>query len=88
MRDQPYKPEGLAERWQCSARYVRKLLENGSLKGFRLGKLWRIPACEVERYEACMVASSSEPTGESSALFGTTMQDVDNVVRLARQIGR
>lgn len=47
----PYSPETLADRWGCSAEKVRLMYRSGELPGFRLGKLIRIPANEVERYE-------------------------------------
>ena len=49
--NKPYTPESLAERWSCSAEQVRKMIHRGELCGFRLGKLIRIPAIEVERFE-------------------------------------
>jgi excisionase family DNA binding protein len=47
----PFSPETLADRWGCSAEKVRLMYRAGELAGFRLGKLIRIPAAEVERYE-------------------------------------
>lgn len=51
MAERPYSPETLADRWGCSAEKVRLMYRSGELAGFRLGKLIRIPANEVERYE-------------------------------------
>ena len=53
----PYSPRTLAERWGCSAEKVRLMFEARELDGFRLGKLIRIPAAEVERYECQTTAS-------------------------------
>lgn len=47
----PYSPETLGERWGCSAEKIRMMFHAGELAGFRLGKLIRIPASEVERFE-------------------------------------
>ncbi len=47
----PYSPESLAERWGCSSEKIRQMYHLGELGGFRLGKLIRIPAVEVERVE-------------------------------------
>jgi len=58
MGARPYSPETLAERWDCSAEKIRRMYHDGELAGFRLGKLIRIPAAEVERYE-CQISSSS-----------------------------
>lgn len=66
----PYSPETLAERWGCSAEKVRLMFRNGELAGFRLGKLIRIPAAEVERYE-CQNTPSPD-TEESSPSPSTT----------------
>ena len=49
----PYTPETLAERWGCSSAHVRSMIRRGELAHFRLGgKLLRIAAREVERYES------------------------------------
>jgi excisionase family DNA binding protein len=69
LRAKPYSPESLAERWDCSAEKVRQMVHRGELDGFRLGKLIRIPAIEVEKYECSQQqevnAFNSSPTGES-----------------------
>ena len=65
VRPKPYTPETLAERWGCSAEKIRQMFHNGELTGFRLGKLIRIPAIEVERYE-CLPLTSSSTIAESS----------------------
>lgn len=41
----------LAERWKCSDGQVRRLVGNGQLRSFRLGKLVRISRNAVEEYE-------------------------------------
>lgn len=51
MTARPFTPETLAERWNCSAQKIRNMVQNGEIVGFRLGKLIRIPAVEVERIE-------------------------------------
>ncbi|NVD45719.1 excisionase family DNA-binding protein [Altererythrobacter sp. HHU K3-1] len=66
----PYSPETLAARWGCSAEKVRLMYHAGELAGFRLGKLIRIPAAEVDRYECQNTPShgteiSSQSHGES-----------------------
>lgn len=48
----PYTVPALADRWQCSKDFVYSLIRNGELNAFRLGgKLLRIAAKEVERFE-------------------------------------
>ena len=50
--EKPYTPALLAARWGCSTTLVYDLLNAGSLAGFRLGTLWRIPVLSVEEYES------------------------------------
>jgi excisionase family DNA binding protein len=51
---QAFRPAQLAERWQCSERHVRNLINRGELKFFRLGgKLVRVPRAAVEEFEQC-----------------------------------
>jgi excisionase family DNA binding protein len=47
----PFSPETLAERWGCSSDKVRRMYRAGEIEGFKLGKLIRIPAAAVERFE-------------------------------------
>lgn len=62
----PYSPETLAVRWSCSSEKVRRMYHDGELSGFRLGKLIRIPANEVERYECQNTdLSGTEDSGAS-----------------------
>ena len=72
MTARPHSPETLADRWSCSAEKIRQMCRKGELSYFRLGKLIRIPANEVERVE-CLntalcateanTASLTEPLG-------------------------
>ena len=80
----PYSPETLAQRWGCSAEKVRLMCKGGELASFRLGKLIRIPAAEVDRYECQITASLC--TGESSP-SPSERENVRAEFRLARQIG-
>jgi excisionase family DNA binding protein len=61
MIKKPFSPETLAERWNCSAEKVRQMVHQGELGGFRLGKLIRIPAIEVERIE-CLDSNHTTPS--------------------------
>jgi excisionase family DNA binding protein len=80
----PYSPETLAERWGCSSEKVRLMYKDGELAGFRLGKLIRIPADEVERYECQNTAS---PCTEENLPSPSRMEESRAEFRLARQIG-
>lgn len=85
MTAKPYSPESLAERWCCSAEKVRIMYRNGELAGFRLGKLIRIPAAEVERYE-CQNTPSPSTEENSPSLIERQMVNRAEY-QLARQIG-
>lgn len=73
--DRPYSPETLASRWGCSAEKIRQMCRHGELAAFRLGKLIRIPANEVERVECQNIDwsdtedSSASPTPDPMAGF-------------------
>lgn len=79
----PFSPETLAERWECSADTVRALCNAGKLHSFRLGRLIRIPAQEVARYECQTIESSS--TATNSASLTPTQNEGAYVSRLVRQ---
>ncbi|ASK88508.1 hypothetical protein [Sphingorhabdus sp. SMR4y] len=66
MTAKPYSPQTLAERWGCSDEKIRLMYRSGELAGFTLGKLIRIPAHEVERYE-CLTGDlpDTEENGRS-----------------------
>lgn len=80
-------PEQVAERWQCSARHVRNLINERRLPAFRLGgKLWRIRGEDVREFEQCQSGGweDTEDSGRRSA-------DTDHtgpVVRLERIVER
>lgn len=47
-----WTPELIAKRWRCDAKTVRTMLNNGTLKGFRVGqKLWRVRVEHLDEYE-------------------------------------
>lgn len=81
----PFSPESLADRWGCSAEKVRLMYHGGELAGFRLGKLIRIPATEVDRYE-CQTSTASLSTEESSP-SPFVKETADFASRLVRQTG-
>lgn len=82
MGARPYSPETLAAHWGCSAEKIRIMCKSGELASFRLGKLIRIPASEVERYE-CQNTGSSD-TEEGSASPTPMANEAAFVSRLAR----
>ncbi len=83
--DRPYSPETLADRWGCSAEKVRRMFHDGELQGFRLGKLIRIPANEVERLE-CQITGSSSIAADTPSP-STTTSEGEFGSRLVRMTG-
>ena len=82
MTERPYSPETLAVRWGCSAEKVRLMYRAGELVGFRLGKLIRIPAAEVERYE-CLTTPSPDTEADGPSVSATGIDAFES--RLVRQ---
>jgi excisionase family DNA binding protein len=78
----PFSPETLGDRWGCSSEHVRQMCRRGDLSYFRLGKLIRIPAHEVNRIECLNTGSSSteDNTASPTAIPASEL-------RLARLIG-
>ncbi len=50
--DKFYSPEDLAERFQVSLSSIYKLIKMGGLPHIRLGKVYRIPATDLQHYLA------------------------------------
>jgi excisionase family DNA binding protein len=84
MTAKPYSPETLADRWGCSAEKVRLMTRTGELASFRLGKLIRIPAAEVERYE-CQNTPSPDTEADGPSPSEKAMSAAES--RLVRQTG-
>lgn len=57
----PFTADMLAERWECSAETVRQLYKRGELRGFRVGRMIRIPLDAVEEYEKSEPHDRKEP---------------------------
>ncbi|WP_425331062.1 helix-turn-helix domain-containing protein [Phaeobacter italicus] len=68
-RSTPFTPETLGHRWDVSATTIRNMCNQGELKHFRLGRLYRIPATVVEEMEQCQT-SASDVSGADSASIG------------------
>ena len=76
-----YTPAMLAERWACSERHVRNMIDRGDIPSFRLGgKLLRILVKDIEEYECRNGAShgfeesSPSPSTERAADIDTHLQ--------------
>lgn len=63
--ERPFTVPNLAERWGCSEGLIRKMIDRGELRSFRLGVLIRVPADEVERVECQIRTPSSASLGDS-----------------------
>ena len=70
----------LAEHWRCSEGSVRNLIRSGQLGCFRLGTLIRIPAEEVERFQA----TASSASRADIPLSGETMEESATVTAFER----
>jgi excisionase family DNA binding protein len=56
-----FTPRTLADRWSCSERHVRNLIETGELQAFRLGeKLLRISEEAVREFERAKAVSANQ----------------------------
>lgn len=79
-----YSVSSLADHWSCGPDTIRSLIKSGDLPAFKLGgKLLRIRADEVERFECRSIASND--TVEPSPSSGTKRDDATDI-RLERLI--
>lgn len=51
MSDRIFTVEELAARWGCNTSTVYFMLERGKLRGFKVGREWRISGTAIETYE-------------------------------------
>lgn len=79
----PLSPAALAERWGCSTTLIYDLLAAGSLRGFKLGKLWRVPVSAVEEYESGSPAAID--VAEVTPSADRASADAATVTRLTRK---
>lgn len=85
MTERPYSLQTLAHRWGCRSGAIRRMLQDGKISGFRVGRLVRIPFSEVERWESKLTALQG--IGAASRLSGTK-KDADSAARSARWIAQ
>lgn len=82
-----YSVSTLAEHWECGTDTVYALIKSGDLQAFKLGgKLLRIRADEVERYECRQITACNDSEGNSRS-SSTRAIDVTDI-RLERRIER
>ncbi|MCH7936637.1 MAG: helix-turn-helix domain-containing protein [Proteobacteria bacterium] len=70
----PYTVQTLADHWQCSGQHIRDLINSGTLKAFRVGRLIRIPQQNVREFEQCE-SSNIEESGPCRSEQETTGED-------------
>ena len=64
MDRKPYKVKELADRWSCSQETVYARIRSGELSAFTIGgKLYRVLASEVERWESGGGSTQSASSG-------------------------
>lgn len=74
-------PRQVAERWQCSERKVRYMVERGVLPAFNLdGKLLRLRLADVEEFE-CRTGGSQD-SKENAASHGSMQTVTGDVIDL------
>jgi excisionase family DNA binding protein len=59
-------PAELANRWKCTPGIVRRMIQDGRLRGFRVGDRYRVNLREVERHEG--LEGGSYETDKEKAL--------------------
>jgi len=89
-----FSPETLAERWGCSARHVRDLCNEGQLRHFKVGRMFRIRREALEEFEwrenNMTIHGGSQSSKESIVSPGMspvlTESNQDDVIDLAPKI--
>ncbi|MBB5515798.1 excisionase family DNA binding protein [Rubricella aquisinus] len=76
----PFTPDTLARRWHCSSETIRQMVKRGDLRGFRVGRMFRIPYIEVMEHERCK--STLDDCAVDSASIGQIHQEDDGVISL------
>ena len=51
LSERIYSTVDLINRWQCSPDLVYRLLESGELRGFKIGRWWRITEEAIIEFE-------------------------------------
>ncbi|TNJ43605.1 helix-turn-helix domain-containing protein [Phaeobacter sp. B1627] len=79
----PYTADQLAKRWNCSSETVRQMVKRGELRGFRVGRMIRIPQTAVEEFECqtsvsedCAAAYASTGLGQMESAYAVSLRQV------------
>lgn len=87
MKQAVFDVPTLAQHWGCGTDTIYTLVRSGELRHFKLGgKLIRIRADEVERYECREITPSNDCEGNSLSSGGMQTDAID--IRLERLIER
>ena len=80
-------PAKLAERWDCSERHIRNMIERGEIPSFRLGgKLLRVKMEDVERFECQTNQPGESPDStENAASPGKNQTEDADVIDLEQR---
>jgi excisionase family DNA binding protein len=78
----PLTPDEVSERWDCSARLVVRLCQEGKLRHFRVGKLYRITPAAVTEFESRPLAAAATQTQRPET--ASEKERVKEALRLAR----
>ncbi|MGH6689753.1 MAG: helix-turn-helix domain-containing protein [Gammaproteobacteria bacterium] len=70
MTERPLTTRQLAERWQCSDRHLRDLIDAGKLPAFRVGRMYRVPAWAVREAEECRSSQDSSDIADDGQRRG------------------
>jgi len=76
--EKPFTVPTLADRWECSEGLIRKMIERGELRSFRIGALIRVPADEVERIECQSLTPSSDSAADMQSCGTKAESDADD----------
>lgn len=60
MSPAAFSAASLARRWGCSTRHIYNLIDQGTVRPFKIGNLYRVSAAEVARIEQCGSNSTVE----------------------------
>ena len=81
-----YTPAMLADRWACSERHIRNMIDRGELPAFRLGdKLLRIRSSDVENFECQNGESQGSEANTASHGMTARSGDVIDLEQMTRK---
>lgn len=67
LADRNYTPQELAQVWGCCTAKIYRMLRSGALKGFKLGRDWRIREVDRREYEQANLYQAPLPRRRGQA---------------------